>query len=135
MRPYLLYIAWIQALIGMAGSLIFSNVLGYPPCVLCWYQRIFLYPLVIILAVGITRKDENIKWYALPLSIIGLLIALYHNLLYYELIPESVTPCAQGISCTTEFIEWFGFMTIPFLSLMAFSIITCCLIWYQKKHE
>ncbi|PJE63450.1 disulfide bond formation protein B [Candidatus Roizmanbacteria bacterium CG10_big_fil_rev_8_21_14_0_10_45_7] len=135
MKQPLLYVAWIQALIGAAGSLIFSNVLGFPPCVLCWYQRIFLYPLVIILAIGIARKDKHIHWYVLPLSVMGLFIALYHNLLYYQLIPKSVAPCVQGISCTTQFIEWFGFITIPFLSFAAFSIITICMLLYRKKYE
>jgi disulfide bond formation protein DsbB len=102
------------------------------PCVLCWYQRIFMYPLVIIMAVGILRKDKGIYHYVLPLSNLGLIIALYHNLLYYKILPESVQPCVLGISCTTKQIEWLGFITIPLMSLTAFTVITVCMLFYRK---
>ena len=91
-----------------------------------------MYPLVFILGIGILKKDQNISFYALPLSIAGLIIALYHNLLYYNIIPESAAPCIAGVSCTTKLIEWFGFVTIPLLSLGAFAIITACLIIFRK---
>jgi disulfide bond formation protein DsbB len=91
-----------------------------------------MYPLVIILAVGIWKKDKNIPYMALPLSIIGTIIALYHNLLYYKIIPESLAPCTQGISCTTKLIEVFGFVTIPFMSLVAFLIIDILIISYHR---
>lgn len=120
----LLNFALLQAILATAGSLIFSEILKFPPCVLCWYQRIFMYPLVLILAVGILKKDKNTSYFVLPLSLTGLVIAIYHNLLYYDIIPESIAPCTLGISCTTKFIEWFGFITIPFLSMMAFLSIT-----------
>ena len=131
-RPNLAYLAWVQALIAMLGSLFFSEVMKLPPCVLCWYQRIAFYPLVFVLAAGILLNDAKLRWYALPLSITGLLIAIYHNLLYYGIIPESITPCTAGISCTTRQIEWFGFITIPFLSLVAFTVITVALLLYKK---
>jgi disulfide bond formation protein DsbB len=118
------YAAWVAALIATLGSLYASEIAHFPPCVLCWYQRICMYPLVVIIAVGILKKDRWMPLYVLPLSIIGMLIGLYHVLLYYQIIPESVAPCIQGISCTTKYIEWFGFVTIPFLSLSAFVIIT-----------
>jgi len=127
----LLYIAWTIALVSMAGSLYFSEMLGFPPCILCWYQRIAMYPLVIILGVGIIKKDKYIHYYVLPLSIIGGIISVYHNLLYYKILPDSIAPCAAGISCTTKFIEWFGFITIPFLSLLSFVIITVAMLIYK----
>jgi disulfide bond formation protein DsbB len=126
------YVAWSVALVATLGSLYFSEIRGFPPCVLCWYQRIAMYPLVIILAVGILLKDRKLTWYALPLSLVGGAIALYHVLLYYHIIPESAAPCTLGISCTTEYIEWLGFITIPFLSLIAFAGITICLILYNQ---
>ncbi len=92
-----------------------------------------MYPLVFILGLGILLKDTKAAIYALPLSIIGLLIAIYHNLLYYHLIPESIAPCTSGISCTTRQIEWLGFVTIPLLSLIAFILITICLLIYWKQ--
>jgi len=127
-----LYIAFIQALIATLGSLFFSEVLHFPPCVLCWYQRICIYPLVIILAVCIIKKDKIVPYLVLPLSLIGLCISIYHNLLYYKIIPESIAPCTTGVSCTTKYIEWFGFITIPFLSLCALSVITVCMILYIR---
>lgn len=131
-KKNLLQIALFQATIATLGSLIFSEILKFPPCILCWYQRIFMYPLVIILAVGIWKKDKNLPYFVLPLSIIGLFISAYHNLLYYKIIPESAAPCTLGISCTTKFIEWFGFVTIPLLSLGAFVSITLIILFYKK---
>lgn len=126
------YIALMQSIVATLGSLFFSEVLKFPPCVLCWYQRILMYPLVVILAVGMIRKDKGVYLYALPLSILGIAIALYHNLLYYKILPESIQPCLDGVSCTTKFIEWFGFVTIPLLSLIAFIVITICMLFYMK---
>ena len=80
-QKYILYLAFLQALIATLGSLFFSEILKFPPCVLCWYQRIAMYPLVLILAMGILKKDKNLPLYVLPLSIIGMLIGVYHNLL------------------------------------------------------
>lgn len=127
-----IYIAFAIALISTLGSLYFSEIQHFPPCVLCWYQRIAMYPLIPILAAGISLKDKKLPYYVLPLSIFGMLIAFYHNLLYYKILPESAQPCLFGVSCTSKFIEWFGFITIPFLSFMAFFIITLCMIGYKR---
>lgn len=129
---YLPHAAWAQAFVGTLGSLYFSEFMNLPPCVLCWYQRIAMYPLVAILAVGILRKDKSVALYALPFALAGLAIAVYHNLLYWKILPESVAPCTLGISCTTKFFEWFGFITIPFLSLLAFSVLTLILVTYIR---
>lgn len=130
-RLLLLYLAWIQALIATAGSLYFSEVRDLPPCVLCWYQRILMYPLTVIIAVGILRLDRSLPLYVLPLSLAGIAVASYHNLLYYGVIPEDVVhTCALGISCTTRQIEWLGFITIPLMSLTAFAVITALMATY-----
>ncbi|HEY8108827.1 MAG TPA: disulfide oxidoreductase [Patescibacteria group bacterium] len=129
----LAYVAWTQALVATSGSLYFSEVAGYLPCLLCWYQRIAMYPLVIILAVGILRRDAKVYQYVLPLAIAGALVALYHVLLYYKVFPESEQTCRAGVSCTTEYIEWFGFVTIPLLSLGAFLVIIGCMVLLWKK--
>ncbi|MBI1864116.1 disulfide bond formation protein B [Candidatus Woesebacteria bacterium] len=128
-----LYVAWIFAIVSVLGSLYFSEIAHFPPCILCWYQRIFMYPLAILIPVGILKKDKNLPYYVLPLTIIGGLIAIYHNLLYWNIIPEAYTPCAAGISCTTRFIEWFGFVTIPFLSFCSFLVIAICMKLYLKS--
>lgn len=135
LQKNVLPIAFLQSAVGMVVSLFFSEVMKLPPCVLCWYQRIAMYPLVVIFMVGLMRKDKNVVWYALPFSILGLIIAIYHNLLYYGIIPESIQPCTTGVSCTTKFFEWFGFITIPLLSLAGFLVITACLIAFLKLNS
>ncbi len=118
-----IFVAWLISAISTLGSLFFSEIMDLPPCVLCWYQRICMYPLVIILFIGFMTSDKKVLKYAAPLGLIGWIIAVYHNLLYYHLIPKSASPCVKGISCTTVQIEWLGFITIPFLSLVGFSLI------------
>jgi disulfide bond formation protein DsbB len=135
LKNNILLIAFLQALIAMLGSLYFSEILHFPPCVLCWYQRICLYPLVAILGIGYFRNDKKVFWYVLPLSIIALCIGIYHNLLYYNIIPEAIAPCRMGVSCTTKFIQWFGFLTIPLLALIAETVITVCMIIFIKVNK
>ena len=130
----LLFLCWLLASVSTLGSLFFSYVMGFAPCVLCWYQRIFLFPLVIILAVGLFPFDKSVVKYALPLAIAGWLTALYHTLLYAGIIPESVQPCSQGVSCTEEYIDLFGFLTIPMLSLLSFSTIIALLIILTQRN-
>jgi disulfide bond formation protein DsbB len=128
------YISWLTSLAALFGSLFFSEILHYPPCILCWYQRIFMYPLTILIPVGIMKKDKYLPYYILPLAILGALVAFYHNLLYYKIIPDTLSPCSLGVSCTTKFIEFFGFVTIPFLSLCAFSVIIIS-TWLNLKFK
>ncbi len=114
---------WILSLIATLGSLFFSDVMGYPPCVLCWYQRIAMYPLVLILPWGLFPFSLTLIKALRPMVLIGWMIAFYHNLLYYKILPESHSPCVKGISCTSVQLEWLGFVTIPLLSLIALSLI------------
>ena len=123
---------WLVSLLATLGSLFFSEVMNLPPCVLCWYQRVLMYPLVVVSTVGLLWRDQGAARYAWPLAAGGLAIAVYHNLLYYHVIPESITPCAEGISCTTRQIEWLGFITIPLLSLTAFAIIVINLLVFGR---
>ena len=132
----LLFICWLLAAISALGSIFFSYVMEFAPCVLCWYQRICLFPLVIILAIGLFPFDISVVKYALPLAGVGWLTAFYHNLLYAGIIPESIQPCSQGVSCTEEYIAIFGFLTIPVLSLLSFSMIIALLVtlkWRVSK--
>lgn len=123
-----LFTSWLVSAVATLGSLFFSEVMKFPPCILCWYQRICMYPLAIILLVGLFPFERKAVKFALPLAVIGWGIAFYHNLLYYGILPESAAPCVQGISCTTVQIQWFGFVTIPLMSLIAFSFITVSLL-------
>lgn len=133
MQSRYLYLSWLIATIATMGSLFFSNVLNLPPCSLCWWQRIFMYPLFFIFSIGYIKKDANCCIYSTPLILGGLGFAIYHNLLYYGIIPKSITACTLGVSCTSKQIEWLGFITIPLLSLVAFSILTGLTIYYLKK--
>ncbi len=134
-KSNILYIAWAQALLATTGSLYYSEILRVVPCLLCWYQRIFMYPLVIIIAVGILRKDKNLPYYVLPMSLAGGTIALYHYLLQFGVIPESSVPCIAGVSCASRYIEYFGFVTIPFLSLVSFVIVLVSMFIHLKESK
>jgi disulfide bond formation protein DsbB len=116
-------IALIAAWIATGGSLYFSEVLGWLPCLLCWYQRIAMYPLAFILTVALIRADRAVHWYVLPLSITGGAISLYHYLLIRTdwLVPP---PCTGGVPCNVDYINLLGFINIPFLALIAFIVVS-----------
>jgi disulfide bond formation protein DsbB len=119
----LLFLAWAASLIATLGSLFFSEVMKYEPCELCWYQRILMYPLVILLGVAYVRKDFKISFYSLIFSGIGLAFSLYHySLQKISILSESAPSCGR-VPCTGEYINWMGFITIPFLALTGFAII------------
>lgn len=94
-----------------------------------------MYPLVIVIAVGILLNDRRMKFYALPLAIAGFVIAVYHNLLYYGVIPESIAPCSEGVPCNAVQIELLGFITIPLMGLVAFAAIIFSLLIYKPKED
>ena len=119
-----MYLALLTAWTALCGSLYFSEVRGYVPCVLCWYQRILMYPLSVVIAVGLLRRDPHLPYYVLPLSLYGLGMSTYHYLLEKTDLFVGAAACTQGVACTTQWINWFGFVTIPFLALVAFLIVT-----------
>lgn len=127
-----LYIALVQAIVATLGSLYFSEIAHYTPCELCWFQRIAMYPLVLVLIVGILRRDKWVYQYVFPAAIVGWFIALYHNLLYLHILPWWNQPCSSGVSCTTKYISWGGFITIPFLAFVAFSVILAMMVIARK---
>jgi len=117
-----LVLAFIVALTSTLGSLFYSEFLGYTPCSLCWYQRIFIYPQVIILGLAILKKDLAVIKYSISLSLVGILIALYQYFIQLRIF--SGLPCpAIGSSCDKLFIIEFGYVTIPLMSLTAFAIV------------
>jgi disulfide bond formation protein DsbB len=124
----LIFVAWLVAAISALGALFFGEVMHLPACVLCWYQRIFMFPLALILPIGLFPYDAKVVRYALPLAVIGWLVAIFHQLLVAGVIPERIKPCTQGVPCTEKVIEWFGFLTIPLLSVAAFSTIIALLV-------
>jgi disulfide bond formation protein DsbB len=119
----LLFAAWIVAASATLGSLFFSEIMKVPICTLCWYQRIAMYPLALVLALGLFPHDPKIVRYAGALAGIGWLIALYHVFLVAGIIPESAQPCVQGIPCSQTHISLLGFLSIPVMSLFTFTLI------------
>jgi disulfide bond formation protein DsbB len=103
------------------------------PCSLCWYQRIFMYPLVFIFLINLLYPDDKVFKYSFPLVIIGLFISIYHNLLILKIIPETLSPCISGVPCSVDYLNYFGFITIPLLSFIAFLTIFILLIAYKRR--
>lgn len=128
-----IYLAWLINIISFIGSMFFSNVMMLPPCTLCWYQRICIFPLTILFAISFIKKDNTIFWYATPLALIGWIISLYHNLLYYKIIPKAIVACSSGVSCTDRQIEFGGFITIPLMALTSLSITLILLFCFYKN--
>ncbi|OGI16362.1 MAG: hypothetical protein A2Z52_00110 [Candidatus Moranbacteria bacterium RBG_19FT_COMBO_42_6] len=117
----ILELSFLVAFIATAGSLFFSEVAGFEPCRLCWFQRIFMYPLVILLGLAWLRKDNKVIDYALSLSVSGALISLYHNYVYYTAkVADFCTLGDSSVSCTVRYFTEFGYITIPMMALTAF---------------
>jgi disulfide bond formation protein DsbB/mono/diheme cytochrome c family protein len=124
LNRWALYFALLAAWTAMLGSLYFSQVMGFVPCDLCWFQRILMYPLSLVLAGGLILRDRHLPKLVLPLSVLGMLVSTYHYMLEKTDWFDAVQVCRSGVSCTTLWINWYGFITIPFLALTAFTIIT-----------
>lgn len=114
---------FLLALSGMFGSLYFSEILKFPPCTLCWYQRICVYSLVAIFGVALWSNDKGYRKYSVPFVLVGLVLAIYHNLLYFGLIAEPLVPCTGTVSCSSKQLELFGFITIPLMALVSFILM------------
>lgn len=128
----ILYLCLVVALVSTLGSLFFSELLHFPPCSLCWYQRILMYPLIPILTMGILHKDEHLPFYVLPLSILGSVVAFYQHLLQVGIIPENLAPCGIGVSCSEKTFAIFDVITLPFLSFVAFAFITISMVIFLR---
>lgn len=129
-RKYQIAIAWMIATSAMLISLFFSEWMKLPPCDLCWYQRMAMYPLV--LGIGMYRKDPHVSTYAFPFACIGLLIAVYQ--ITIQAFPTSeMKICSVGVSCTENYLNLFGFISIPMLSFVGFLAIIILL--YAKGHK
>jgi disulfide bond formation protein DsbB len=129
----LLFATWLLATGATLTSLFLSEIVQIPICDLCWYQRIFMYPLVPILALGLFPHDPKVVRYALVLVAMGWLTALFHLLLIAGLIPEAAQPCVQGVPCSETHVALFGFLNIPTMSLLTFTILGILLLWAQNQ--
>ena len=129
------FLAFLISVVATFGSLFFSEIMNFIPCSLCWYQRIFMYPLVFLFLINLLFPDDKIFKYSFPLVFIGLIISIYHNLLMFKIIPEKLSPCIQGVPCSVDYINWLGFITIPLLSFFAYTLILILLINLKKENK
>jgi disulfide bond formation protein DsbB len=135
-----LHAAAVVALVATSGRLYFSEVAGFLPCVLCWWQRVFMYPLVVLLGVGALDRGlraasrRRFSAYVLPLPLLGAAFALYH--LYVEHVPgaESVL-CSVGVPCSVRWFTELGYITLPMLALTAFAAIAALLVLSLTRPE
>ncbi len=118
-----LFFAWLVALVATLGALFIGEILGQKPCMLCWYQRIAMFPLALILGIACLRNDRSIRVYVTPVAIVGATIALWHSLVYFGVAPTAIEPCGQGPSCQGADMTLFGSLPLPVLSLGAFAAI------------
>lgn len=134
-KPYFFSFAFTVALVATLGSLFFSEIAKYNPCTLCWYQRILMYPLVLLLGLSLIKKEKIIVDYVLSMSVLGTVVALYHYLLQINLVPSVVcSVVGYSASCSQRFEMEYGYITIPMMSLTAFFIISL-LMFFQKRSE
>jgi disulfide bond formation protein DsbB len=131
----LLFSVWILATIGTLASLFFSEVVKLPVCSLCWYQRIAMYPLVVILPMALFPFDAKVTRYASLLILFGWLTALFHVLLVAGYIPKSAQPCVQDIPCSETHLNVFGFLNMPMMSLLTFSLMALLLFFMTKSES
>lgn len=130
-------LAFLVSLAATAGSLYYSDIRGYEPCKFCWFQRIFMYPQVLLLGIALWKKDYRMKLYSIALSIIGAIIALNHVILQHT--GSSFIPCSavgQSVSCSKVFVSHLGYITIPAMALTAFLLmILSLLLWKAPTDE
>ena len=129
----LLLLAWLVALVSTLSALFIGEVMGQAPCVLCWFQRAFMFPLAVILAIACYSEDRRGAVYALPLAVGGAALAAYHTLLVAGLAPKAWIPCGAGVSCADQRLVILGDVQIPWLSLAAFLAILGLLTVYLRK--
>ena len=127
--------AWLVALSASLGAIFIGEVMGQAPCVLCWFQRAFMFPLAIILAIAAFRSDRGVIAYAAPLAAIGWVVALYHLLLYLGVVSQALQPCGAGPSCAEGAMSLFGSLPIPLLSLCAFTAIILFLMFCYRNSK
>jgi len=127
--PAALWLAALVALAATSGSLYFSEVAGFEPCALCWYQRIAMYPLVLVMGIAAWRADVGIRRYVVPMAVIGAAISAYH--IGVERLPGLPTgACSIAVPCDLIWVERFGFITIPVMALAGFLAILVLLLAY-----
>lgn len=124
---YGVQLAFIVALTAMLGSLYYSEIAHFIPCSLCWYQRILMYPVALILLIGLIEQDELVYKYVLPFSVVGIFVSSYHCLIERGVFSDTAA-CTVGVPCSIRYVNYLGFITIPLMALTAFILITCFML-------
>lgn len=132
---YGIHFSFLISLIALLGSLYYSEIVGFEPCLLCWYQRIFAYPLVFILALAIHRKELYIIPYSILIAIFGGIIAFYHTIIQANPSTEAFCGINSTTSCTELYFIKFGYITIPVLSLTVFALVILFLVLSNKYKD
>lgn len=130
-----LFIAWITSIISVLGSLFLSEALHFIPCDLCWYERILMYPLALLLGISFYQTDLAIYKYVFPFSTAGMLISMYHYGIQKIPFLQEIQRCSNGIPCSNQYINWFGFITIPLLAFIAFAIINIIMVLIRRQFK
>ena len=134
-NKYILLLLFGASLSALIGSLAYSNIIGFPPCELCWIQRIFMYPQVLLSGVALWRKDKNIVTYLLSLSVLGGIVALYHSLTHLG-IGDGVVGCTSALGdCGKLYVHEYGYITIPLMSFTVFTYLILLSIIYLKSER
>lgn len=129
------WLAWLVALVASVGSLMYSEVIGFEPCRLCWFQRIAMYPMAVVLLVGAIRREAAVKFYALPLSLVGLGISIWHYLIQtFPSLSEGAS-CDPSVPCSARYVDVFGFVSIPFMAGAGFTLISVLLLLYVRASK
>lgn len=129
------HLSLLVAALGISGSLLYSNIVGFEPCELCWWQRIFLFPQAVIFLIAIIKKDMKAFWYAVPLSVLGGIVALYHT--YIQLGGgNSILPCTStGGACAKVYVLEQGYITIPTMALTVFLYILLFALVHRTRER
>ena len=136
LRHHGLVLAFCMAVIAMLGSLFFSEIAGYEPCKLCWFQRIAMYPLVPVLGLALIRRDRTAAASGLSLAVPGVLVSIYHNYIYYSGTVLAVCSAAGGSdSCVKRYTMAYGYISIPMMALTAFLLVIIFLSFDYRNQK
>lgn len=135
-NKYVLELIFFSSMSALVGSLLYSNVAGFPPCELCWIQRIFMYPQALLSFMAMLWKDKKMVIYLFPMTVLGGIVALYHSLANWGWGGSLVECAAAGGECSKVYVLEYGYITIPFMALTTFAyLLLISVIYYKSTNE
>lgn len=135
-HKFALELIFVTSLGALVFSVWYSNVINFPPCELCWIQRVFLYPQVLLSFIAIFKKDKKMIEYLLPMTVLGGLVALYHSLVHWGVGVGLLACTTTGAECAKVYVLEYGYITIPFMALSSFVyLLTISLVYYHKSRN